>query len=138
MVLHCILHFISLLSQALNSMSIKNQVIELHILRNKYQYLDILIIDEIPMIRRKTFGLLHLALKFVMENLSPFGGVSLLVVGDFLQHQPANEKDVFMRPSIYHICYSMDRCGKNSNCMSELKLCGRAVIQILLNYLIGF
>ena len=68
-------------------MSIKNQVMKLHILRNKYQYLDVLIIDEIPMIRRKMFGLLHLALKSIMQNLSPFDGVSLLVVGDFLQHE---------------------------------------------------
>ena len=34
-----------------------------------------------------------------MQNLSPFGGVSLLVVGDFLQLPPANQKVVFMKPS---------------------------------------
>ena len=70
-----------------------------HILRNKYQYLEPLIIDEIPMIGRKTVGYLHLALKSIMQNLSPFGGVSLLVVGDLLQLPPANQKRVFMRPS---------------------------------------
>ena len=31
----------------------------------------------------------------------------------------------------------MDGCGTNSNCMSWLRLFGRAVIQILLNYLKG-
>ena len=34
-----------------------------------------------------------------MQNSSPFGGVSLLVVVDFLQLPPVNQKGVFMRPS---------------------------------------
>ena len=55
----------------------------LHMLRNKYQYLKVLIIDEISIIGRETFGHLDLALKPIMQNSSPFGGVSLLVVGDF-------------------------------------------------------
>ena len=37
------------------------------------------------MIGQETFGYLDLALKAIMQNLSPFGGVSLLVEGDFLQ-----------------------------------------------------
>ena len=55
----------------------------LHMLRNKYQYLTILIIDEISVIGRETFGHLNLALKAIMQNSSPFGAVSLLVVGGF-------------------------------------------------------
>ena len=71
----------------------------LHILRNKCQYLKVLIIDEISMIGRETFGHLDLVLKAIIQNLSPFGGVSLLVVGDFLQLRPVNQKVVFMRSS---------------------------------------
>ena len=71
----------------------------LHMLRNKYQYLKVLIIDEISMIGRETFGHLDLALKAIMQNSSPFGGVSLLVVGDFLQFPPVNQKGMFMKPS---------------------------------------
>ena len=63
MILHSILHFISLLSQDWDPPHIKSQVmITLHMLRNKYQYLKVLIIDEIPMIGRVTFGHLDLAL----------------------------------------------------------------------------
>ena len=51
------------------------------------------------MIGRETFGHLDLALKAVLQNLSPFGGVSLLVVGNVLQLPPVNQKDVFMKPS---------------------------------------
>ena len=33
------------------------------------------------------------------KNLVPFGGVSLLLVGDFLQLPPVNQKAVFMKKS---------------------------------------
>ena len=97
-----------------------------------------MIIDETSMIRRETFGYLDLALKATMQNSSPFGGVSLLVVENFLQLSHVNQKVVLMKPSRDHIRHSMDGCGKHSNCMSWLRMFGRAVIQILLNYLIGF
>ena len=71
----------------------------LHTLRNKYQYLKVLIIDELSVIGRETFGHLDLVLKAIMQNSSPFGGVSLLVVGYFLQLSPVNQKGVFMKPS---------------------------------------
>ena len=34
-----------------------------------------------------------------MQNSSPFGRISLLVVGDFLQLPPLNQKGVFLKPS---------------------------------------
>ena len=51
------------------------------------------------MIGRETFRHLDLVLKAIVQNSSPFGGVSLLVVGDFLQLSPVNQKGVFMKPS---------------------------------------
>ena len=53
-------------------------------LRNKYQYLKGLIIDEISMIGRETSEDLDLALKNIKQNLLQFGGVYFLLVGDFL------------------------------------------------------
>ena len=70
-----------------------------HMLRNKYQYWKVLIIDEISMIGRETFRHLDLVLKAIVQNSSPFGGVSLVVVGYFLQLSPVNQKGVFMKPS---------------------------------------
>ena len=68
-------------------------------LRNKYQDLKFLIIDETLLIGRGTFGHLDLSLKAIMRNSLPFGGVSLLVVGDFLQLPPSNQRGMFMKPS---------------------------------------
>ena len=71
----------------------------LHKLCNKYQYLKVLIIDEISMTGRETFEDLDLALKNIKQNLLQFHGVSLLLVGDFLQLPPVNQKSVFMKPN---------------------------------------
>ena len=71
----------------------------LYMVKIKYQYLKVLIIDEISIIGRETFGHLHLALKAVMQNSSKFGGGSLLVIEDILQLPPVNQKGVFMKPS---------------------------------------
>ena len=58
-----------------------------------------LIINEIPVIARETLGHLDLALKAIMQKSSLFGGVSLLVVGDFFTTSPVNQKGVFMKPN---------------------------------------
>ena len=69
------------------------------LLNNKYLHSRVLIIDEICMIRRETFEHFYLALKAVIQNSLPFGGVSRLVVEVFLQLSPVNQKGVFMNSS---------------------------------------
>ena len=49
-----------------------------YMLSNKYLHLRVLIIDEISMTGRRTFGHFYLALKAVIQNSLPFGGVSML------------------------------------------------------------
>ena len=44
--------------------------------------------DEKSIIGRKSFRDLHLALKGLIQNSLSFGGVSLLVIEDFLQLAP--------------------------------------------------
>ena len=108
-------------------------------LRNKYMYLKVLIIDEISMIGRETFEDLDLALKNIRQNVLQLGGVSLLLVGDVLQYPPVNQKSVFMKPSKgSYKSFNGKNCGKNSNYLNWLKSFSRAVIQILLSYVIEF
>lgn len=50
--------------------------------------LDVLVIDEISMVRADLFDMVDLALRQVRGNNRPFGGVQLVLVGDLLQLPP--------------------------------------------------
>ena len=79
----CIVHFISVLSQDDILRAWKAKWWNSSYVEKLIPAPKILIIDEISMIGRKTFGHLNVALKAIMQNLSQFGGVYFLVVGDF-------------------------------------------------------
>ena len=68
----------------------------LHEMKIKYEYLKLVLIDEISMIGNETFEQLNLALQHIKGNNLPFGGISLLVIGDFLQLPPVKQLGVFM------------------------------------------
>ncbi|XP_070548888.1 uncharacterized protein [Ptychodera flava] len=67
----------------------------LNSLRAKYAALKIIIIDEISMVGAQTLSTLNLILQDIFENNSPFGGVSILAVGDLLQLNPVGDRPVF-------------------------------------------
>ena len=67
------------------------------VLRNEYQYLKVLIIDEISMIGWGIFEHLDLTLQAIEQNSLPFSGVSLVAVGDFFELPPVNQKTVFVK-----------------------------------------
>src|SRR5699024_2271224 len=52
------------------------------------QSLDILVVDEISMVRADLFDMMNLALQRLRKDDRPFGGVQLVLVGDLLQLQP--------------------------------------------------
>lgn len=60
--------------------------------RKQFEQLDVLIIDEISMLPAYLFTKLNAALKYFRKNDEPFGGVQLVVIGDFLQLPPVNRK----------------------------------------------
>ena len=55
----------------------------------------ILIIDEVSMLGLKTFELLDKVGRNIRENDSPFGGLTLVLSGDFLQLPPVQDDFVF-------------------------------------------
>ena len=59
----------------------------------------VLIIDEISMVGTDMLLLVHRRLCDVMASEEPFGGVSILAVGDLLQLPPVAQKPVFAPPS---------------------------------------
>lgn len=52
------------------------------------QSIDTIIIDEVSMLRRDQFELIDIVLSSVKDNPLPFGGVQMILVGDFFQLPP--------------------------------------------------
>lgn len=58
------------------------------------QEIELLIIDEVSMLRCDTLDAIHHILQFVRRNHLPFGGVQVLFIGDLFQLPPVvNDKD---------------------------------------------
>ncbi len=57
------------------------------------QALDTIIIDEVSMLRRDQFELIDIVLAGIKEISIPFGGVQMVLTGDFLQLPPVVDDD---------------------------------------------
>ena len=97
-----------------------------------------MITDEILMIGRETFGHVDQALKAIMQNSLPFGGVSLLVIGDFLQLLPVNQKGVFMKPGKELYRSFSGWLWEKFQLHELVEIIWQGSDPILLNYAIGF
>lgn len=63
------------------------------------KFLDVLIVDEISMVRADLFDMMDRALRRIRQTEVPFGGVQLVLVGDLLQLPPVlpdYERDQFL------------------------------------------
>ena len=68
---------------------------QLHIFRSKYRYLQVLLLDEVSMIGETTFNDLDMRLQKIMNNDKPFGGISVILIGDLMQLPPVRQKCIF-------------------------------------------
>lgn len=62
---------------------------------NKWLKVEILMIDEISMIGGTLFDKLDQIGRILRKNDEPFGGIQVIISGDFLQLEPINDKFVF-------------------------------------------
>ncbi|MDO3643084.1 HRDC domain-containing protein [Mucilaginibacter sp. L3T2-6] len=63
--------------------------------------LDLLIIDEISMVRADTLDYIDSLLRQIKGSVRPFGGVQLLMIGDLFQLPPVYEKDWHVLRNFY-------------------------------------
>ena len=59
----------------------------------RWRETQVLVIDEISMIDRALFELLDLVARAARNNQNPFGGLQLVLVGDFLQLPPVMDRE---------------------------------------------
>jgi ATP-dependent DNA helicase PIF1 len=90
----------------------------------QWKKINILVIDEISMLSAKTFGLLDDVARSLRNNTLPFGGIQLILTGDFYQLPPVgNQRD----PLSSAFCFESDRWGSTIDNVVELTTCFRHV-----------
>ena len=62
--------------------------------------LKVIFTDEISMVGSGMFNFLNLRLQQIMGNKEPFGGISLITVGDLFQLKPVFDKWIFENSQI--------------------------------------
>ena len=63
-----------------------------------YEYLKVVVIDEISLLGADTLFKIHLRLCEIFKNEDLLGGISVVLVGDLLQLAPVQAKYVFDEP----------------------------------------
>ena len=67
----------------------------LNTIRSQLKKLNVIFIDEISMVGSGMFNFLNLRLQQIMETKEPFGGISMITVGDLFQLKPVFDKWIF-------------------------------------------
>lgn len=75
----------------------------LNTIRTRLRKLRVLFIDEISMVGSGMFNFLNLRLQQIMGTKEPFGGISVITVGDLFQLKPVFDRWIFENPNT---CYS--------------------------------
>ena len=89
---------------------------------NQWKKINILVIDEISMLSAKTFTLLDDVAKSIRSNPYPFGGIQVILTGDFYQLPPiGNQND----PMSCAFCFESERWGSTIDQVIELTTCFR-------------
>ena len=74
--------------------------------RDMIKKMELLIIDEVSMLRADTLDSIDAVLRYIRQNNQPFGGVQMLYIGDMFQLPPVVKEDewIFLReyyPSLF-------------------------------------
>lgn len=67
----------------------KKLMLRKHLIQ-KWKRVDVLIIDEVSMLSLELFEFIDTIAKYLRKNQNPFGGIQMILVGDFFQLKPVN------------------------------------------------
>ncbi len=70
--------------------------------RKLFESLELLIIDEISMVRADLLDAIDFVLKKIRKNSLPFGGIQLLVIGDLFQLSPVTKPEIWSILQLYY------------------------------------
>jgi DNA replication protein DnaC len=57
-------------------------------IKKRMEKIDVIIIDEVSMLRADQFELINSLLQSIFDNTKPFGGMTMIFTGDFFQIPP--------------------------------------------------
>ncbi|XP_037959629.1 ATP-dependent DNA helicase PIF1 [Teleopsis dalmanni] len=81
----------------------------------------VLIIDEISMVDGKFFEKMEYVARHIRRNDRPFGGIQLILCGDFLQLPPVVSKEVLASSQSQRFCFQSSTWEKCIQCVFELR-----------------
>ena len=100
-------------------------------LRDNLEKAEVLIIDEVSMLHGKQLDMVNQVLKFFKQTSAPFGGLQVIVAGDFFQLPPVSknkeanrEKFCFMsaawQEAKFNICYLSEQHRQQNNALNQI------------------
>ena len=100
-------------------------------LKEHLENAQVLIIDEISMLHAKQLNLVNQVLKYFKENECAFGGIQVIVAGDFFQLPPVSKKDEKNRDKFcfmseawveakFRVCYLTEQHRQGEDPLNEI------------------
>jgi ATP-dependent DNA helicase PIF1 len=98
-----------------------------------WQRCKVLVIDEISMIDAELFDKLDVIGRILRKNKNPFGGIQLVICGDFFQLPPVGRADEDGKPKQF--CFQAESWKKSIQVVVELKQVFRQADEVFVNIL---
>lgn len=93
-------------------------------IRDRLCRTEVLIIDEISMVSAKLFNIISVLMMSARNNTKPFGGVKLIVVGDFFQLPPIKGDFAFeskaWEQADFQVCYLQEQHRQNDKVFNDI------------------
>ena len=100
-------------------------------LKEHLENAQVLIIDEISMLHAKQLNLVNKVLKYFKESDEPFGGIQIIVAGDFFQLPPVGKKEEQNRDKFcfmseawveakFRVCYLTEQHRQGNDYLNDI------------------